>query len=86
MLVHRAGKDFDTGEVIPLIYPSSADFNSDIVVELEHRQMTDGKHQVAIIHSTGHDFPCNNPNYKNEVIDPTPDMVLATAKIPSCLW
>lgn len=86
LLVHRAGKDFDTGEVIPLIYPSSADFNSDIVVELEHRQMSDGKHQVAIIHSTGHDFPCNNPTYQNEVIDPTPDTVLATAKIPSCLW
>lgn len=86
LLIHRTAKDFDTGVPVPLIYPTSADFNSDIVIELEHRVLPDGKRQVALIHSTGHDFPCNNPDYQTEVIDPTPEMVLSAAKIPSCLW
>lgn len=86
MVVHRTAKDFDTGAIVPLIYPTSADFNSDIVIELEHRVTTKGKRQVAIIHCTGHDFPCNNPNYQTEVMDPTPESVLAAAKIPMCLW
>lgn len=86
LLIHRMTKDFDTQLDIPLIYPSGSDFNSDLLIELVQEVRSDKKiHQVAKIHSTGYDCP-TNPTYQNEVIDPSPEMVLAAAKIPSILW
>jgi len=86
LLIHRTAKDFDTNLKVPLVYPTSADFNSDISVELIH-EVRDGKlHQVARIHSTGHDFAPMNPDYQTEVVDPDPISVLAAAKVPRPLW
>jgi len=86
-VIHRTTREFETGNKIPLIYPASTDFNSDVSIELIHRDVDgSGKKQVALIHSTGHNFPCNNPDYQVEVIDPTPEEVLAAARIPRLLW
>jgi len=85
-IIHRTTREFETGNKIPLVYPTSTDFNSDVSIELIH-ELRDGQlHQVAKIHSTGHDFPCMNPNYQIEVLDPTPESVLAAAKIPTPFW
>lgn len=88
LVIHRTTKDFDTGNKVPLVYPTSTDFNSDISIELIHRINSDGseKHQVALIHATGHDYPCMNDQYQTEVVDPTPEDVLAAAKIPRPFW
>ncbi len=87
LIIHRTTRDFDTKALVPLIYPSSADFNSDLVISLVHEKRTDTKlHQVAKIFVTGYDFPCLNDEYQNEVVDPTPEEVLAAAKIPRPLW
>lgn len=86
LVIHRTVKDFESGQKVPLVYPTSTDFNSDISIELIHRDGSDGKHQVALIHSTGHDYPCMNDQYQTEVVDPTPEDVLAAAKIPRPFW
>ena len=87
LIIHRTAKDFETGAIVPLIYPSSADFNSDLVISLVHEIRPDTKlHQVAKIFVTGYDFPCMNDEYQTEVVDPTPEDVLAAAKIPRPLW
>ena len=86
LVIHRTTKEFETGNKIPLIYPVSTDFNSDVSIELIHEQRDGGLHQIAKIHSTGHDFPCMNPDYQVEVVDPTPFDVLAAAKIPRPFW
>lgn len=89
-LIHRTTREFETGNRVPMVYPTSADFDSDLTIELIHRDVEqDGKttkRQVALIHSTGHNFPCNNPDYQVEVLDPTPEDVLAAARIPVPLW
>ena len=86
-VIHRTTREFETGNKIPLVYPTSTDFNSDVSIEIIHRDGTDGiKQQVALIHSTGHNFPCNNPDYQVEVVNPTPEEVLAAARIPRPLW
>lgn len=87
LVIHRTVKEFETGNKVPLVYPTSTDFNSDISIELIHRDSPDGKskHQVALIHSTGHNYACN-ADYQTEVIDPTPDLVLSAARIPTILW
>jgi hypothetical protein len=88
LVIHRTVKDFDSGLKVPMVHPTSTDFNSDCSIELIHRDSPDGKtkHQVALIHSTGHDFAPMNADYQYEVIDPTPESVLAAAKIPRVLW
>lgn len=86
LVIHRTVKEFETGNKVPLVYPTSTDFNSDLSIELIHRDTSDGKHQVALIHSTGHDYPCMNDQYQTEVMDPTPEDVLAAAKIPRPFW
>ncbi len=86
LVIHRTTKEFETGNKIPLVYPASTDFNSDISIELVHETIDGNLHQVANIHSTGHDFPCMNPDYQVRVIDPTPFDVLAAAKIPRPFW
>lgn len=90
LIVHRTTREFETGNKIPLVYPTSTDFNSDVSIELIHRDVQEEgrtvKKQVALIHSTGHDFPCNNPDYQLEVVDPDPLSVLAAARVPQILW
>lgn len=86
LVIHRTAKDFDTGEKIPLVYPTSIDFDSDISVKLVHEMRDNELHQVAKIYSTGHDFPCCNSDYQVEVVDPTPEEVLAAAKVPRPMW
>lgn len=87
LVIHRTTKEFETGNKVPLVYPTSTEFNSDCSIELIHRSTSDGqKHQVALIHSTGHDFEPQNSDYQTEVIDPTPENVLAAAKIPRPFW
>lgn len=85
-IIHRTAKEFETGNKIPLVYPTSTDFNSDVSIELIHRDIDGKKRQVALVHSTGHNFPCNNPDYQTEVLDPNPLEVLTAARVPSPLW
>lgn len=89
-IIHRTTREFETGNKIPLVYPTSTDFNSDVSIELIHKDFQeDGqvvKKQIALIHSTGHNFPCHNDSYQVEVIDPTPIDVLTAAKVPQPLW
>lgn len=86
IVVHRTTKDFESGLKVPLVYPTSCDFDADLSISLCHEQRNGSLHQVAKIFSTGHDFPCQNPDYQIEVLDPTPVDVLAAAKIPRPLW
>ena len=87
LVIHRMTREFETGNKIPQIYPASTDYNSDLSIELLHKDSADGKskHQVALIHSTGHNYACNS-DYQMEVMDPTPEMVLSAARIPTILW
>ena len=85
LLIHKTGRDFDTGLPVALTYPSNAEFVSDCNLEICVLQKDGKQRQCIKVLSNGHQFRCDN-DYCSEILDPEPMAVLSSLRIPRELW
>jgi hypothetical protein len=86
LVIHRMAKDFNTGIMEPLIYPTNCEYVSDASLEVTKEIRDSHPVQIVKIHSNGHCFECTCKDYVSEVLEPDPVGVLAALRIPKELW